>query len=147
MVRIDVGLCGPCYDHENKNSGQIYGVLSYIAPEVLRGEDYYTPASGIYLFDIIMNTLATGKRPWYDKAHDINLAENICDGKRLEIPGDTPEFYAELIRICCDNEPDKRPTASHICKTLSRNNLLCDYDCYDNTFSSFENTSTSILYK
>ncbi|CAG8716724.1 21656_t:CDS:2 [Rhizophagus irregularis] len=27
----DVGLYGPCYYHENKNSGQVYGVLPYIA--------------------------------------------------------------------------------------------------------------------
>ncbi|EXX77319.1 hypothetical protein RirG_024860 [Rhizophagus irregularis DAOM 197198w] len=46
-----------------------------------------------------MNTLATGKRPWYNRAHDTNLARDICDGKRLEIPDDTPKFYAELMVI------------------------------------------------
>src|SRR2546423_12954523 len=46
----DVGLHGPCYYRENKNSNhQICGVLPYIAPEVLRGENYST-ASDIYSF-------------------------------------------------------------------------------------------------
>ncbi|PKY22983.1 kinase-like protein, partial [Rhizophagus irregularis] len=105
----DVGLYGPC---EYNNSGQIYGVLPYIAPEILRGGNYNT-ASDIYSFGIIMNILATGKRPWHSEAHDISLAKNICDGKRLEIPDDTPKFYAELMQQCWDNEPKKRPTASN----------------------------------
>ncbi|EXX59102.1 hypothetical protein RirG_191820 [Rhizophagus irregularis DAOM 197198w] len=70
-------------------------------------------ASAIYSFGIVMNTLATGKRPWYNRAHDINLAKDICNGKRLEISDDTPNFYAELIQQCWDNDPEKRPTASY----------------------------------
>ncbi|CAB5198479.1 unnamed protein product [Rhizophagus irregularis] len=127
----DVGLYGPCDYHENNNnSGQIYGVLPYIAPEVLRGENY-TPASDIYSFGIIMNTLATEKRPCYNRAHDYNLAKDICNGLRPAIPDDIPEFYADLMQLCWSNEPGKRPTASLICKALSWNNLFCDYDYYD----------------
>src|SRR3989337_4001115 len=52
-VRIsDVGINGPC--HNFKKSNKIYGVLPFIAPEVLRGEGY-TPAFDIYLFGIVMN--------------------------------------------------------------------------------------------
>ncbi|CAB4405728.1 unnamed protein product [Rhizophagus irregularis] len=71
----DVGLYGPCDYHENNNnSGQIYGVLPYIAPEVLRGENY-TPASDIYSFGIIMNTLATER--------DLDLMQ-LCWSNELE---------------------------------------------------------------
>ncbi|EXX68697.1 uncharacterized protein OCT59_008950 [Rhizophagus irregularis] len=121
----DVGLYGPCYYHENKNSGQVYGVLPYIAPEVLRGENY-SPASDIYSFGIIMNILANGKRPWYDRAHDHYLAKSICDGERLEIPDDTPKIYAELMQQCWDNEPGNRPTASYLYKKLNWINLIRD---------------------
>ena len=43
----DIGLhgpIGPCYYDENQSLNQKYGVLPYIAPEVLRGENY-SPAS------------------------------------------------------------------------------------------------------
>ncbi|PKC00481.1 kinase-like protein, partial [Rhizophagus irregularis] len=110
IVRIgDLGIYGPSYiNFENRNLNQIYGVLPYIAPEMLRGENI-TIASDIYSFGIIMYTFAAGKRPWYNRAHNISLAKDICDGKRLEIPGDTPDFYAKLMKQCWDNDPDKRP--------------------------------------
>ncbi|CAB4392060.1 unnamed protein product [Rhizophagus irregularis] len=97
----DVGLYGPCYDHEDENSG------------------------------IIMNTLATGERPWYNRAHDYNLAKDICNGLRPAIPDDTPKFYADLMQQCWSNEPENRPTASFIYERLSWYNLFCDYNYYD----------------
>ncbi|GBC03435.1 hypothetical protein RclHR1_05120005 [Rhizophagus clarus] len=124
-VRIgDVSLYGPCYDHE---TNQIYGVLPYIAPEVLRGEDY-TTASDIYSFGVIMNILVTRKRPWYNRAHNINLAKDICDDKRLEIPNYTPSFYAELMRRCWNNVPGERPSAIELHGKLNLNNLIFKYE-------------------
>src|SRR6266498_356538 len=99
----DVGLYGPCH---NLGSNQIYGALPYIAPEVLRGENYST-ASDIYSFGIIMNTLASGQRPWYDRAHDIILAKGICP---------------ELMQQCWDGDP----TASYLYKKLGWINLIRD---------------------
>ena len=113
----DVGLYGSCYYHENKGSNQIYGVLPYVAPEVLRGERP-TASSDIYSFGIIMNTFASGLRPWYYRAHDTNLARDICNGERPEIPEDTPRFYAELMKQCWDDDPAKRPSAASLNEKL-----------------------------
>ncbi|CAB5363376.1 unnamed protein product [Rhizophagus irregularis] len=49
----DLGMCQPVNDNERKG---IYGVIPYMAPEVLRGYQY-TKAADIYSFGIIMNEL------------------------------------------------------------------------------------------
>ena len=48
----DLGLCRPVNQPNIKNDS-IYGVLPYMAPEVLRGKPY-TKAADMYSFGIIM---------------------------------------------------------------------------------------------
>src|SRR4051794_15812108 len=66
----DLGLCKPANvnpsQSDNKN---IYGVLPYVAPEVLRGKEY-TQANDIYGFGIIAYELCTGLPSYHDIAHD-----------------------------------------------------------------------------
>ncbi|CAB4411729.1 unnamed protein product [Rhizophagus irregularis] len=45
---VDMGLCG---DVSNINQSNIYGVIPYVAPEVLKGE-LYTQAADVYSFGI-----------------------------------------------------------------------------------------------
>ena len=50
----DMGLCKPAdYDASENAKKSVYGVLPYMAPEILRGQNY-TKASDIYSFGIIM---------------------------------------------------------------------------------------------
>lgn len=114
----DVGLHGPA---DQPRSSRIYGVLPFIAPEVLLGEKP-TQASDIYSFGIIMYTLASGKRPFSDHSHDFNLAKEICfDHLRpdiSEIINDMPKSYYEWMVKCWDAEPKNRPTASQLNELL-----------------------------
>src|ERR1051325_6331375 len=76
----DLGLCKPANARSSQNrSKQIYGVLPYVAPEVLRGEGY-TQASDVYGFGIIAYELCTGLPPYHDIAHDELLTIRICQG-------------------------------------------------------------------
>jgi serine/threonine protein kinase len=61
------------------NQSNIYGVIPYIAPEVLKGKPY-TQAAVIYSFCMIMYLIATGRQPFANCAHDEILVLNICDG-------------------------------------------------------------------
>ena len=60
----DLGLCQPANVKTSQNENKkIYGVLPYVAPEVLRGKEY-TQASDIYGFGIIAHEICTGLPPY-----------------------------------------------------------------------------------
>ncbi|GBC05106.1 hypothetical protein RclHR1_06030006 [Rhizophagus clarus] len=102
----DMGLCKEIGDVDETN---IYGVMPYMAPEVLRGKPY-TQAADIYSFGMIMYFVATGRQPFVDRAHDHNLALDICSGVRPEIDEpEAPICYINLMKKCFDSDPKNRP--------------------------------------
>jgi len=103
---------------ESTNDKEIYGIMPYVAPEILQGK-IYTVASDIYSFGMIMWEFMTGRRPFWDKDHDAGLIINICDGLRPPIVTNAPESYIKLMQECWDSDPNKRPTATDISKRLN----------------------------
>ena len=89
----DFGLSGPA--NEQKSNDKICGVLPYIAPEVLNGEQY-TSSSDIYSFGVVMAEVSSGKPPFHKRKHDASLALAICNGLRPEFGEGTPEIYKKL---------------------------------------------------
>src|SRR5436305_13691486 len=93
----DMGLCG---EVNNADNTKIYGVMPYVAPEVLSGKPY-TQAADIYSFGMIMYFAVTGKQPFADCAHNEDLALKICNGIRPEISKlKAPELYINLMKEC-----------------------------------------------
>src|SRR6185437_11398855 len=90
-----------------------YGVIPYMAPEVLRGKPY-TPASDIYSFAMIMWELTSLVPPFDDRPHDFHLSLSICKGERPEIIEGTPQCYIDLMKKCWDLDPLKRPSTSEL---------------------------------
>jgi len=107
----DLGLSCPIQSFLKKDN--IYGVMPFVAPEVLRGKPY-TLASDIYSFSMIMWEFTSGVTPFNDKAHDFQLCLSICEGERPEIIENTPQCYVDLMKKCWDENPSKRPSASEI---------------------------------
>jgi serine/threonine protein kinase len=68
----DMGLCE---EIDNVGEMKIYGVIPYVAPEVLRGKSYSQTAD-IYGFGMIMYVVATGKQPFVNCSHDEFLILN-----------------------------------------------------------------------
>jgi len=90
----DFGFCKPA--NENLNSKKIYGVIPYMAPEILRGKEY-TKAADVYSFGIIMNEIISITPPFSNEPHDHYLALDICRGKRPEIRIDAPDLLKDLM--------------------------------------------------
>ncbi|RIB23347.1 kinase-like domain-containing protein [Gigaspora rosea] len=116
----DFGLCHPVnkessvIDLSQNRKRNVFGVLPYIPPEVLRGEPY-TTAGDIYSLGGIMYEMATNRLPFSDCAHNTQLIYDICDGLRPQFPqdltSDIPLWFINLIYECWENDPNKRPTA------------------------------------
>lgn len=92
----------------------ISGSPSWMAPEVLRGDDFDVRAD-VYAFGVIMWELITRSLPWPDK----NMAQLVglvgFSGARLEIPvnTDAPPALVALTKRCFENA-DSRPTFREI---------------------------------
>ncbi|RGB40708.1 kinase-like domain-containing protein, partial [Rhizophagus diaphanus] len=92
MFISDLGMCQPANNKEKPDKKEgVYGVLPYMAPEVLRGYQY-TKAADIYSFGIIMNEFLSEEIPFNDIPHDHILAVKICKGLRPKISEGTPNL-------------------------------------------------------
>ncbi|RHZ67569.1 hypothetical protein Glove_300g22 [Diversispora epigaea] len=117
FIRLgDLGFCRPV--DETKSSGK-YGVLPYIAPEILN-RNKYTRASDIYSVGIIMWVIATGNIPFSNRAYDLELTLEILDGLRPKIKKGTPQCYVELMEKCWHKDPYERPGTKLIIGTLRK---------------------------
>ncbi|RIA87997.1 kinase-like domain-containing protein [Glomus cerebriforme] len=85
----DMGLCKPAdYNPLENTKKSVYGVLPYIAPEILRGQNY-TKAADIYTL-------------------------KICQGFRPRFDIKVPQLIVHLIKRCLDANQLNRPTAIEI---------------------------------
>jgi serine/threonine protein kinase len=128
----DIGLYGK---FDNTNQTQIYGVMPYVAPEVLKGKSY-TQAADIYSLGMVMYFIATGKQPFYNCAHDQNLALNICEGTRPELnESEAPKCYIDLMKGCWDTNPDTRPKVNEVVELIKSFYYSYKYDkSYESNF-------------
>src|SRR4051812_7422598 len=92
----DLGLCQPV---DETDGNKVFGVLPYVAPEVLCNKPY-TPKADIYSLGIIMYEILTGLPPFYNEAHDFNLTLKICQGVRPQFPQQVkyPQILVDLIK-------------------------------------------------
>ena len=75
----DLGLCGPV---DEKSSSKIYGIVSYLAPELLRGtsDAKNTKETDVYSVGMLMWEIFAGHPPFDDRAHGPGLILKICEG-------------------------------------------------------------------
>src|SRR5688572_14069079 len=116
VVISDLGISKPSIESTDNN--EVYGIVSYMDPEILRGNKY-TTASDIYSFGMIMWELMTGRVPFWDQDDDMKLSIEICNGLRPPIVTNAPDGYIGLMQECWHADPNKRPTSDYLKNELS----------------------------
>jgi len=113
----DLGLSRPA--NEKDKEGKIYGVLPYVAPEVLL-EKGYTKSADIYSFGMVAYEVLSGLPPYYDLPHDHLLGKEICcKGLRPQFQIKIPQLLEDLIKRCWNANPSERPTANELHEVLT----------------------------
>ena len=136
----DLGLCGPVDDEESK---KIYGIVSYIAPELLRGKNNTknTKETDIYSVGMLMWEIFSGHPPFDDRAHNHKLIFDICEGLRPPTLPKMPVDYVEMMQKCWDTDPSKRPTIDELWD-FSFNKLK---EIYETESENNNNNNTSLI--
>ncbi|CAI2175814.1 630_t:CDS:2 [Funneliformis geosporum] len=146
----DLGLCRPVNRTLKSISEErdVYGVLSYIAPEILRRTHDYSEASDIYGFGMLMWEVLHDKPPFHNVPHDVLLALDICKGVRPKMERRAPKWYINLMINCWDSDPSKRPEILEIRKTIQSRycdaldrDLAAEYLLTGNINNGFSQTS------
>ena len=119
----DLGLCGPV---DEESSGKIYGIIPYIAPEVLQGKKN-TKQSDVYSVGMLMWEIFAGRPPFDDRPHSDHLILDIYKGLRPQILPSIPDDYAQMMKKCWDTDPSKRPTIKELLN-FARNKLKEIYE-------------------
>lgn len=111
----DFGLSQPA-NYQNKDNKKIFGILPYIAPEVLQGHDY-TQLSDIYSFGMVVYEVITGYFPFRNEVWNNVLINRIVFNQlRPTISVKLPEDLTNIIEDCWQSNPNKRPIAEKLKK-------------------------------
>ncbi|GBB90154.1 hypothetical protein RclHR1_01700017 [Rhizophagus clarus] len=115
--KIKSGLCGPA---ENKLTDTMYGVLPYMAPELILNRQY-SKASDIYSLGMLMWEIFAEYPPFYDHSlsYEKHLAYEIISGMRPPMLSKIPDKFQYMIRKCWDKDVNKRPEIEEIYKTVN----------------------------
>ncbi|EXX57405.1 uncharacterized protein OCT59_023999 [Rhizophagus irregularis] len=75
--------------------------------------------SDIYSIGVLLWEISSGRPPFYNEPHNVDLAMEILRSFREKPIPNTPENYIKIYTECWNNEPDNRPTINQIIIKLS----------------------------
>ncbi|KAG0224671.1 hypothetical protein BGW41_005018 [Actinomortierella wolfii] len=89
------------------------GAVRWMAPELFDQQSEHTTKSDMYSFGMVMWEMATNSTIPFNEYYDYDaVIALVKDGKRENLPTDTPEGYRAWVEQCWDQDPSKRPEAS-----------------------------------
>ena len=99
------------------------GTVTYMAPEVLRGEKKLTSKVDVYSFSLIFFQLLTGQMP-YPSIDHFALPHQIATGVRPKIPASLSKPFRKILEASWHQNPKKRPSAEHLLNLLETKEIV-----------------------
>lgn len=128
----DFGIARSIDGHSHTITGQLLGTAHYLSPEHALGQKP-GPASDIYGLGVLAHEMLTGEKP-FDRGTPIATALSHVQDPPPPLPAGTPPGLVALVGACLAKEPDERPTAAAIVRTLEgaasqqQGEPVADYD-------------------
>eukprot|EP01118_Nematostelium_gracile_P011053 TRINITY_DN3888_c0_g1_i4.p1 TRINITY_DN3888_c0_g1~~TRINITY_DN3888_c0_g1_i4.p1 ORF type:complete len:161 (-),score=31.23 TRINITY_DN3888_c0_g1_i4:72-554(-) len=109
------------------------GTPNYMAPEVLREEQYNIKAD-IYSYSLIVWEMISNEEPFEGYSYSKMYARVGMNGERPDVPKHCPSDLANLITTCWSQDPLTRPMMKDVVITLEQ--LAMKYPTEENTMCS-----------
>ncbi|WP_460071512.1 bifunctional serine/threonine-protein kinase/ABC transporter substrate-binding protein [Streptomyces sp. YKOK-I1] len=113
---IDFGVARDPADTSLTSTGIVVGTPGFLSPEQARGARESGPAGDVFSLGCVLAYAATGRPPFGTGALDALLYRTAHDAPDLE---GIPEEIAEVVGGCLEKDPERRPTAEALARSLS----------------------------
>ncbi|MET7424415.1 serine/threonine-protein kinase [Dactylosporangium sp. NPDC005555] len=117
---LDFGVAGltGSFDPDDED-GTVFGTPAYLAPERLLGGGVI-PATDVYTVGLLVYRCLTDRLPWHADTPTQMIANHVYEPPHPlpDIPG-LPEGIAQLVGQCLAKDPDTRPPAAYVARTLA----------------------------
>ena len=118
---LDFGVAGLAgsFDPDDEHDGTVFGTPAYLAPERLLGGGV-VPATDVYTVGLLAYRCLTDRLPWHADTPTQMIANHVYEPPHPlpDIPG-LPGDVAKLITRCLEKDPERRPPAIEVAKTLA----------------------------
>ena len=116
----DFGLTTRMKDEGQYNT--MCGTPQWMAPEVASGSSY-NEAADVFSFGVVLWELYSRKQP-FQGLNPMQAMMGVQRGDRPQIPESCPASLRNLIRLCWDQVPERRPSFKGIVSHLQ--NMIDD---------------------
>ncbi|KAG0221754.1 hypothetical protein BGW41_006544 [Actinomortierella wolfii] len=96
-----------------ESAGSQRETVRWMAPELFDQQSAYSTKSDVYSFGMVMWEMAANSTPLFKEyPGNDTVISLVKDGKRENLPDDTPADYRTWVEQCWNHDPTKRPEAS-----------------------------------